>query len=189
MDDAYNGQTVLITGGTGAGQSRIIEDYDGIFHIASMGSAPWVTPPDATSDYDVIPEVYIFAGAKHGVTLRVTEGELGVMIEPSINHIFARGFFFATVDGSDVEPVYNPETLIFTVALDTSEKVTVITSTNRTSENPTTLSIRIPDAEMHYITPGTVTGIASGALVRTALGGLARDDSERLREIAALARA
>lgn len=189
VDDFYTGQTITLIAGAGAGQSRTITGYDGSFRLADVSPVPFSPPPDSGTEYEVTPKVYIFVGAKHAMTIRPTEGELGIVIEPAINHILAKGFFSADGDGSDVEPIYNPETLIFTLALDTEPRATVATSTNRGGPNPTTLTIRVNDAEIWYITPGTVTGISDGALIRTALGGLARDDSERLREIAALARA
>lgn len=51
-DDEYNGQTIEITGGTGAGQIRHITDYDGTSKVATVDSA-WSTQPDATSTYEV----------------------------------------------------------------------------------------------------------------------------------------
>lgn len=52
-DDTYNGQTVFIRSGTGAGQARIITDYVGSTRVATVDSA-WATTPDTTSAYQVI---------------------------------------------------------------------------------------------------------------------------------------
>lgn len=50
-DDFYNGQTIRITGGTGAGDtSRTITDYDNATNVATVNSS-WDTTPDATSVY------------------------------------------------------------------------------------------------------------------------------------------
>lgn len=51
-NDLYNGARILITGGTGTEQSRIITAYDGTTKVASV--APnWVTTPNATSTYEI----------------------------------------------------------------------------------------------------------------------------------------
>jgi hypothetical protein len=51
-DDLFNGTRILLTGGTGAGQARIITDYNGTTKVASI--APnWTTNPDATSTYEI----------------------------------------------------------------------------------------------------------------------------------------
>lgn len=54
VDDIYNGATVYITAGTGAGQFREITDYTGATKVADVSPA-WSTVPDNTSNYDVLP--------------------------------------------------------------------------------------------------------------------------------------
>lgn len=49
----YNGYVILITGGTGAGQSRLISDYVGSTEVATIVGS-WTTPPDNTSTYRII---------------------------------------------------------------------------------------------------------------------------------------
>jgi len=51
-DNIYEGMFVEITGGTGAGQSRIIESYVGSTKVATV-HPNWDTAPDATSIYSV----------------------------------------------------------------------------------------------------------------------------------------
>ena len=51
-DDAYNGQTIEIVEGPGAGEVRQIADYDGTTKIATV-SSPWGVQPDVTSKYEV----------------------------------------------------------------------------------------------------------------------------------------
>ena len=55
-DDFYNHAKVVLTGGTGAGQERVISDYVGATQQATITPA-WATNPDATSTYDIIPAV------------------------------------------------------------------------------------------------------------------------------------
>ena len=50
-NDRYNGFTISITGGTGAGQSRTITDYVGTTKVATVSS--WGVNPDATSVYTI----------------------------------------------------------------------------------------------------------------------------------------
>lgn len=53
-DDFYNDQIIYIVSGTGAGQGRIIEDYDGVTNQrATVGT--WATNPDNTSVYVILP--------------------------------------------------------------------------------------------------------------------------------------
>lgn len=54
VDDLIIGATIIITGGTGAGQSRIIYDWVSTTDTASI-SPNWTTTPDNTSTYLVIP--------------------------------------------------------------------------------------------------------------------------------------
>lgn len=49
-NDLYNGQTVFIPGGTGAGQIGSISDYNGNTKVATVATA-WAIPPDPTSTY------------------------------------------------------------------------------------------------------------------------------------------
>lgn len=52
VDDAYNGKTIAITGGTGSGQEKTISDYVGSTKVATVDSA-WSTQPDNTSTYEI----------------------------------------------------------------------------------------------------------------------------------------
>ena len=51
-DDYFNGLYITITGGTGAGQIRIITDYVGSTKVATVDSA-WTTAPNSTSTYSI----------------------------------------------------------------------------------------------------------------------------------------
>ena len=51
-DDRYNNFTITITGGTGAGQSKLITDYVGSTKVATI-SGTWTTNPDNTSVYSI----------------------------------------------------------------------------------------------------------------------------------------
>jgi hypothetical protein len=53
-NDFYNGTIVLITGGTGVGQARIITDYVGATKVASVGEN-FITVPDSSSTFVIYP--------------------------------------------------------------------------------------------------------------------------------------
>ncbi|MFM9438015.1 hypothetical protein ACFDR9_005118, partial [Janthinobacterium sp. CG_23.3] len=52
-DNAYSGMTIRTTGGTGAGQSRVVSSYNGGTAVATVASA-WTTTPDATTTYTIV---------------------------------------------------------------------------------------------------------------------------------------
>jgi hypothetical protein len=54
-DDIYNGDRVMIIGGTGAGEHGIIIDYDGATNQRATMAENWVVTPDATSEYILVP--------------------------------------------------------------------------------------------------------------------------------------
>lgn len=51
----YNGLCLYLTGGTGAGQVRVIVTYNGTTKVAGL-HANWITIPDATTTFAVLPE-------------------------------------------------------------------------------------------------------------------------------------
>jgi len=53
IDDFYNGCIVLLQTNTGAGQARIVTDYNGTTKVATV-SPNWGTNPDDTSTYAVL---------------------------------------------------------------------------------------------------------------------------------------
>jgi hypothetical protein len=53
-DDFYNNTLCILTDGTGAGQSRFIEDYTGSTKVGTV-SPNWVTTPDNTSVFVIVP--------------------------------------------------------------------------------------------------------------------------------------
>ena len=52
-NDTYNNYTIILTGGTGSGQTRIITDYVGWTRIAEINPA-WDTNPDDSTDYKIV---------------------------------------------------------------------------------------------------------------------------------------
>ncbi|WP_142847232.1 hypothetical protein [Telmatospirillum sp. J64-1] len=52
VDDIYVGMPVLLVGGAGQGQIRVIAAYDGASKTATV-NAPWEVTPDATTEYEI----------------------------------------------------------------------------------------------------------------------------------------
>ncbi len=70
--DYYNGWTIRITSGTGAGQTRQITDYDGTNVIIDPAD-PWAIAPDGTSNYALYPPaVGGVSGATNGPPPTIT---------------------------------------------------------------------------------------------------------------------
>lgn len=53
QNQIFRDQRIEIVGGTGAGQGRIITDYNGSTKVATVDEA-WVVNPDSTSDYEIM---------------------------------------------------------------------------------------------------------------------------------------
>jgi hypothetical protein len=55
VDDFYKGALIVLTGGTGAGQSRLCSGYTGSSKVAAV-IPNWTTTPDNTSTFSVLPQ-------------------------------------------------------------------------------------------------------------------------------------
>lgn len=55
VDDAYQCNIVTILAGTGRGQARLVGSYDGTTKIVTICGDDWVTTPDTTSVYAMMP--------------------------------------------------------------------------------------------------------------------------------------
>lgn len=65
VDDYYNGASISITGGTGAGQVNSVISYVGASKVATVGS--WDIQPDATSQYSVTGVLTTLSPARYTV--------------------------------------------------------------------------------------------------------------------------
>ena len=72
VNDFYNHCQILLTGGTGVGQLRLITDYNGTTKVATIGPN-WATTPDATSTFAIQPQ----AGAT--IWDRLFEGSVSII--------------------------------------------------------------------------------------------------------------
>lgn len=71
VDSFYNNDIVFITGGTGVGQSRFVSAYVGATKVATV--AAWVTNPDNTSTFAILPFDAI-AGASAPTVAQIATG-------------------------------------------------------------------------------------------------------------------
>jgi len=113
-NDIYNGQTVQITGGTGAGQRRLIYDYVGSTRVASI-TPDWITTPDNTSTYKVWP----FASVLDVDTADIAgSGSLGVYLVDQLGLISSETTLDANglVSNGSIYTVYQGETINSTSA-------------------------------------------------------------------------
>jgi len=152
------------------------------FPVEVDGSWAWVRA-DAGVDQIELP----------AMRLRMLDREMGFEVRPRINHILGLDHFSADGVGglgeSFTEPLIDYEEIIATVAVETDLRARVIAyQPGRESvENPRTLTLTVPDAEIWYVAPSTIVDVADGEIVYHTGTNIVRDDSDRLRSVAALA--
>jgi len=118
---AYDPGIVLITGGTGAGQSRQIWDYVGATKIATI-NRDWVTVPDSTSEYCILS----FPGDTHVNEGRAAGGTASTItlnnLASADNNVYRGQLVFITAgtcaDQSRTVLSYNGTTKVATVDAD-----------------------------------------------------------------------
>lgn len=113
VDDTYNGMSIVITAGTGSGQSRVVSDYVGATKVATV-SVAWVTPPDVTSVYSIRDKVeysLISSAFESGAFYFNLDGVLH-------KGMGARGTVSATLDAKGI-PILKVElTALYTAPID-----------------------------------------------------------------------
>jgi hypothetical protein len=78
-NDFYNGHMIVLTGGTGLSQAKFITDYVGATKIATVAE-DWLTTPDATSVFVIIPFPASTEGDISDVLSRLTVTNSQVLI-------------------------------------------------------------------------------------------------------------
>jgi hypothetical protein len=111
----YNGAFVLLTGGTGAGQSRVITGYVGSSKVATLSTA-WTTNPDSTSTYDVIAQPTPSLDQYLGVPVQSGTGNdqitTGGGIVSSVGSVNTTVSVIAPVEVGSYAPSEGPDTLV-----------------------------------------------------------------------------
>jgi len=100
--DWYNNKRIVLTGGTGAKQSRLITDYT-TGRVASVDS-DWATTPDATTTYEIQPPEIVETSKANGRTVAITVQDTEVSpndIENATVRMVASGFDQAKLTDSN----------------------------------------------------------------------------------------
>jgi hypothetical protein len=105
-NDIYNGSTITITGGTGAGQIRIISDYVGATKVATVSTAFTVTP-DNTSTFSVASHVGQYVNVSPQGRARIVSVTSGTVVNAFVEYPF---FSTAAIANNswDIEAGYEP---------------------------------------------------------------------------------
>ena len=113
-----------------------------------------------------------------------------------INHSMAKGVFDPAVYETAIDPAADYRSMVVTVAMQMAIQPAVIRATNIMQTNRrTTLLVEMPDAETWWVVNGTVLDVASSQVALSHFsdtsdfldGKLVRDDTPRLRVVAAMA--
>jgi hypothetical protein len=79
ITDTYKNNFIMITAGTGIGQTRLISAYNGGTQVASV-LPDWTTTPDASSVYQVLPAARVDVGGWAGALATLSAGN-----KPDVN--------------------------------------------------------------------------------------------------------
>jgi hypothetical protein len=80
IDSTYVDAWIMITAGTGLGQTRVIGVYNGTTKVATV-TPNWTTTPDATSVYQVVPAARVDVAAWAGNAVTASGGNPDVNVE------------------------------------------------------------------------------------------------------------
>jgi len=142
---------------------------------------PFILVKDVDGNYQYAEKLKPY-GAPNGPLPR----EMGISMRFNPQYLSAKNHWTSAEPGEfedDIADIgVDYEDIEITVFLETDQVVQVVHVFNR-FENQRTLIITIPDAELWYITPGTIIGVdENGAsIVYGGTSNLLRDDRERLR--------
>jgi len=124
------------------------------------------------------------------MSVRMADAGMAFEVAPAINHVLALNHWAGGAADTLVEPVFDYEDLLATICVETDAHLEVLAegSGAHSIEALPELVIDVPTAHYWYVVPNTVIDVTAGELVRHE-GGSVRDDADRLRAIAACARA
>ena len=129
---------------------------------------------------------------KFPIGVRMLDRELGFQMSGQYKHMLAlNSFDNEAAPASSFIPMFDYNDLIATVAVETSQRLQVIEEIkdNDTAEEDRVLAITDMSAELWYVVKGTRKPTADDRMEKTTEGEAVRDDSPRLRKIAAFAKA
>lgn len=146
-------------------------------------------PPDANDTYE---EEDPQGGETHSATVTALDDGLRMDVKfHKAAHVLGLGEFTADAGKeSAVEPAFDYERMILTVAVELDRRVFAEIDTGSSLDGFTNriLRIPVPDAHLWFVAPSTISGIdASGALAFYSGPRTPRNDYVRLREVVELA--
>jgi hypothetical protein len=125
-----------------------------------------------------------------GGNIRMIDNAMGITLKSQINHIYGLNHFLDNDGESEIEPVFDYANLVATVAAEIDDRIKIIVNlTGQIADIGRTLVIDVHDAEHWTIAAGTATGILNGQLIREPVEKIVRNDTAKIKAIAALARA
>ena len=123
---------------------------------------------------------------KPGAHTRIMDTGKGFSLKGKINHLFGLNHFSGT---SETDPQYDYTTLAATLAVESDARIKEVVELGGETEIPRTLVIPVYDAEYWHIARGTAKSLENGTIVYATQDITVRDDRDKLKKIAALARA
>jgi hypothetical protein len=140
--------------------------------------------------WDVEPE----SGGRHwSIGVRMQEEQLGVILDVhgAMQHAIAADEFVAAdeADEGDYTATLRWQDIYLTVFAEFDQHVEAREPETLTTDSDAVreLVIRVPNARLDYLVPGTVIGLETDGTLQTSGGGYVRDDREKLKDIAAAA--
>lgn len=142
---------------------------------------------------------YSHAHGKEGVPpvrVEIADQELAVRLVGAYNHLFARTHWDPATDGPTMMrggwthcgDHFDWDECILTASLELSHRSRVVLdlSGDPPAADARTLTVVLPDAQLWYVVPNTVQTVTDSGNLFRATGGAVRDDTDRLRIMAAL---
>lgn len=144
---------------------------------------------DSNNDWHFVDKLADEDGNELHVGMSVSDREMAVTLMTPLGHILAENHWSGAED-SNAEPIVDYEDLIATVMTETDERLRVEyqLGLRPPGDQWEAKIIEVPDAVAWYVVPNTVEDVEDGAKTYHT-GGLVRDDTDRLRGVAAFAAA
>ena len=173
-------------------------DYSGTIPVNNnpTGTEPEERPIMSLTDLgsSAGPYAYVDKLKPDGASVRAKQRGMAIEVKMSPAYLMANADLGSAEPGSATAGIESGERGIdyrdtyFTVMMETDQVLQVKKELNPDAENKRTLVIDVPDAELWYVTPGTVVDVDSdGALVYYGCDSWIRDDTTRLKQILASA--
>lgn len=141
--------------------------------------------PAAVWVYDPQSKRYVSA-EEAGIAVHVLHNDWGVFLQAQPNHLLALNHFGGAA-ASEVDPKYDWEHMVATIALETDQRLQLIQELPDATGDGSTLDLVVEDAECWVLSHGTVVGTdAQGQLLKSGDSQrVLRNDASRLAAVMA----